>query len=591
MLPVSTQHPHTPVYQYPTNSPPLVPQIPLIQEAQPLLIPAAALVANETGLTSNHSAARMFLYNMVSANNWNNHQYNELVHLTIYSAIMKSRSAGGSPLNFLVEAVRDSVMLYASQMVMTYQELANELTREQWEAAASNADLLNQIRAHIDRLIESAQPYQAPMHRTPPGHAAPQLQRHPHPLQHGYGHPPQHHQVASHPAAGGVIQGRTQPPPDTMSRSNNRFPSKGVTSPQLNVVTVNPIAVGSVAEIDTSSRQPYAPHTLAASAAPTQENTMDRDQHMIIYFGKDYGMPSAPVKRGLEEGVKTYESVLEGLQDAEPWVNERWVAGTSKDELFTIIRARYIKPESDTDIKIYQNYGILTMPVLSPIPISDFFTSLRDLKTFSSLKTAFDNYLDGLKATESLRAGLAVMANIDRILTEQVNDWLKNSFSNRTIHIDSFIEDIDDLGKHLHKKFEGKHNVAWQDFQKRLLNWLFQHTRSSDDQVSKLATDEMGEHCDVMCAGAGIIYIGATSKELGYDAFVADDKFISPETEPVLHRLLEAGRGAIKVREQENSLAKARILPSHQYLITLDGAQYGIYRVLDEPSKYRLTEV
>lgn len=589
MLPVSITHPHTQVVQYPMNNPPTVPRLNLIQEAEPLLVPAASLCANEVGFSCGHSQVRMFLYNMVSSNNWHNREFDELVSLAIYQTLLKVHSGGGSPLALLTDSVREAVLLYAGHLGMAYPDLLSHLNRDQISAMADNARIYQEIMLATDQLIRDAAPYRpGPVrhysHNRPSHHPMnnlPQREAAPH-----------HRQAVVNPAAQAAYggRGRAVTQPVQQSARPAASPASPVSRRPLNVTVVNP-------EATVEEKPIYQPAAVAApDPTPTQEvthtedRTMDRNQHMIVYFGKNYGFEAQPVKQKVEEVVQVHENALEGLVDDGPSINDNWVVASCERDAFDMIRLRYLEQTDDT-MRLTQNYAIMSFPVLSRTNVSDLFAELSSDSTFQQMQENISLYLEKNKQNDQLRNILAAVSQVDRVLTNLVNDWLTNSFTESSVTIDSFIQDIVDLGRYLHKKYDGRYNGDYQRFQQQVAGWIFQHTREAEDSISTLALEGAGEHAEALSLSYSVIYIDATASELNYGEFLSGKKLVSPTTDPVLFRLLEAGRSSTKLRQQENQvLQKNKARPIYNVLLTMDGACYRYYRILDQEMQYRLVE-
>lgn len=587
MLPVSLTHPHTPVVQFAMNNPPTVPRLNLIQEAEPLLVPAASLCANEVGFTCGHSPARMFLYNMVSANNWHNREFDELVSLAVYQTLLKVHSGGGSPLALLADSVREAVLLYAGHLGMGYPDLLSRLNRDQVSAMSDNARIYQDIMMAIDQLVRDAAPYR-------PGPMRHYSQNRPphHPAHHLPGRdvmPPQNQAVVN-PAAQAAYSGRGRQMQESIPQPVRSpvSPSSPVRRRPTNVTVVNPDAAVETPAVQTPVA--IATPTLTPSVTPQEDITMDRNQHMIVYFGKNYGFAAEPVKQKVEEVVQVHENALEGLVDDGPSINDNWVVASCERDSFDMIRLRYLEQDSQ-DMRLTQNYSIISFPVLSRVNISDLFAELSSDSTFQQMQENLSLYLEKNKTNESLRNILAAVSQVDRVLTKIVNDWLINSFAESSVTIDSFIQDIVDLGRYLHKKYDGRYNGDYQRFQQQVAGWIFQHTREAKDSISTLALDGAGDFAEALSIGYSVIYIDATASELNYGEFLSGKKMVSPTTDPVLFRLLEAGRSSTKLRQQESQiLQKNKARPIYNVLLTMDGACYRYYRILDKETQYRLTE-
>jgi hypothetical protein len=358
------------------------------------------------------------------------------------------------------------------------------------------------------------------------------------------------------------------------------------------VISVNPDA--EVKDVSTPITQPTqaqvpAQPTLTTSVTSTQESTMDRNQHMIAYFGRNYGIEAASVRNKVEKATSTHESALQSVDDESVSVNAAWSTGATLQDLVINMQVRHLEDgSSGEEIRITQNYGFVSQPIFSRIDLTELFNKLFEAANFNAVQESLTKFLDGKKDTPELHHALSAVSAIDRILTQLVNQWLKLHIATASIAIDSFTQDVVELSRYLHKTFDGKYNSDWQRYQAAVTGWVFKHL---DDDVARLATDDMPTFTKAMAQGCSILYIDAISSELGYERFLKEGELVTSESDNVLYRLLDAARSSPRIRQQETMASREIARPIHYYLVTQDGACYQYARLLDTADSYRLIEV
>ena len=236
-----------------------------------------------------------------------------------------------------------------------------------------------------------------------------------------------------------------------------------------------------------------------SSAAPVVDQSvltgeienMDRAQHSIVYFGKSFEIPTAPIRRKLEEAVEKHEELAKAEESVTtPYINTSWVAATSLDELIALYRARHYAV-NDGAFGTYVEHGLVAVPVISPLDLSGLFKELAKSATFSDVARVLIEYPDCITDKEALKQALAAISQIDRIMTRLLMDFLSNMIDRRGLTITSFTEDVKSVASYLNTKFDGKYNSAYMNYQRQVLEHLFQHTRAGGNE-----SDEVREIID-----------------------------------------------------------------------------------------------
>ena len=565
MLPVSIDHPHTQVVQFPSNSPPYVPNVVVMPEAQSLLVHASSLVANEAGFYSSQSPARMFCYNVLAASGWANTAFSEVVKLACDSAVLKQRMGQAhTPQAVLADAVREVLTLYTSMLVMSYPELAQTMDPTHVNGAASNHRIYIDLMAQVESLYAQAVSYHAPQARF--GHGG------------HSGHPQQHNQMpGQHPSMRGgnprATQAVSNPVASSAFRGRNTQATQASTAPPSRFSTLPKQAV------EQPSQPSVVQHEPDANILQGEIENMDREQHSIVYHGKKYDIPTSPLRRKMEEAVEIHEAIADMKPEEDmQYVCEKQIAEASLDELIALVRAKHAGM-ADSNLSIYQGYGMVVTPIISIVDTSSCFAELEKAHTFSEIARVLMQHLENVTDKSQLRLSLHFVAQIDRVMTKVLNDFLTRCIEGSSLRVTSFIEDAGGIGKYLNEKYKGRYNTAYTEYQRRVTNELFKHTKASGDAVSEITDYLEDAYCDNLVLSYGITYITASSAELGYNVD-GKAKRVTQGSTPKMYRLIQA------IQKQQRHTT-----PVYQLIITSDDARYAMFPIAGEDGVYTLIEL
>lgn len=567
MLPVSADVHQVPPEQFPTRNPPFLPNVVVLPEAQSLLVHAASMVANEVGFLSTQTNARMFMFNLLSQNYWNNATYSDVVKLVCDLATLKARTgeapSAGSALN---DAVTEALALVCSSLIVDFPDLSVYLTTEQVAAAHNNNNtyhlLINDIDAMYAEDARNGRGVQVGRQAPPPMNMQMNSRRQA-PLPTGRrasggSAPPPPPSLRNRPYQGRIAIENAPPP----SRYEAAQRARGTTQRQAEPVPENPKASFAISE--------------PTSIIGEIEN-MNRDMHSIAYFGKAFSIPTSPLRRSLEEKTENEEARAESEVEVNNSLSVM-SAGTSTSELFNIIRAKHISTSSG--LSVHLNHGLVVVPIISSIDIGALFVQLAEARTFAGVAKILNDHLDNIVKTNDkqlLRAATCYVMQIDRVLTKITNDFLTNSFTTIPPSIDSFVEDAENLPDYLNKKYNGIFNNHYINYQKAVLDQLFQHTRATGDTITGMVEYDEGTYWDTMTLSYGVTYIDATAAELGYSV-TNKARDIGESTTPLLARLIEA---------TQKTYGKSVLVGSH-VVLTSDGTAYSIYKKLEPEAGFTI---
>lgn len=557
--PVSFEYPITAPIQYPANRPPQLPQVEVFPEVQGYIVPIAAFIATEAGLISGQSIPSMFCYNMLASMNWNNQNYTEIFKLVCDTLAVQYRSGMIQSIDgSIVELVKTVLTLYRSNLALSYPEVMQALDDQTYASCQSNLVHYQGLLADIAQLY--AQPNQGGYHHRPGSIGRGNL---------GGGQQLGQRQIprlgaapVSNPAASGVYQGNTP----AQSR-----PLRGGPAPaQPNVVAATPQA-NLTTQVDGNK------------FIVGEIEKMDRKQHSVAYFGRSYELPVSALRRKMEESVEEHEALaVAEVEVSSPVVSDVWIAEASFDEMIAVTRVKKAI-EAKEGLRIYQSFGVVVSPIISPISMTKLFTVLSKATTFADIARLINEHVDAITDKTELRLTLSYVSQIDRALTKILNEFLSNMIVvEKPVVVTSFTEDVPELQKYLSDKFKTRYNAAYIDYQKRVINTLFKHGKSVDDQVSRV-TDYVDEGTEVFVDNISVMYavtyVTATAAELGYSVG-KQAKRLTTTSSPMLHRLLSA----VQKYEQR------RIVPSHHVLVTSDDVRYQLFKLYGEEDVFTMVE-
>lgn len=556
MLPVPFDRPNTQPLQYPLNSPPFVPDVQIVPEAEPLLVAMCAIVANEAAAVSSQSLPRMFCFNILSSNGWANTSFAEVVATACNRSVMMARQGmANSPGEAMRSAAAEVLVLYASHLVMSFSELAQMLPPEIVNSAAQNASVYQETLAAVASMLAQNQAYPMVQQRMLGRSAAPPL-----------------------------VMGR--------NRTNPTHPVTNSAAKSLYVPTsVEPTRLGALpARVPAGKTSPPAQAPAAPQQAPVDSSSligeiesMNRDQHSIVYFGQKHPMPTSPLRRKLEEAAETYEEIAKNNIDlAVPVIEQKWLAERSLDELIATVRVRRAEME-DQSLAVYVNYGMVVTPIISPLDTKETFLLLSKAGTFAAVAETLANAIIKVTDKAQLRQTLSYVSQIDRILTKLLNDFLMYQLE-KNMDVDSFIEDAPKLTGYLNEKYKGQVNNLYTGYQTRVLQHLFKHTLAenpSNDMIAQLNeySDSETPVWDNMVVSYSVTFINATSQELGYNVSKKPRNLTASQA-PMLHRLMSAIQ---KVHTRT-------VVPTHHLIVTSDDARWAVYNVGNDPANFVVKE-
>ena len=155
MLPFRTDVASLPIVQYGPGQPPFVPQLTVHPQVQIYLPEVASTVVNELGMKAYNNASRMFAYNILSDNAWNNPRFLDLV-LFVCDAIACNLIEGkiASPQQGLYDTISQCITMVVSGLMFEFPELKTGLPPNVVDAAMQNVQVCSDLKNKINIILK-----------------------------------------------------------------------------------------------------------------------------------------------------------------------------------------------------------------------------------------------------------------------------------------------------------------------------------------------------------------------------------------------------------------------------------------------------
>lgn len=477
MLPVPVDYPQLAIRQYDSYNPPIT-GIQFNRECAQFGNAIIAKVANMASEMANKNAARMFCYNLLSSNNWNNPEFanicafaGDLVVLFYYrqqSLIMEQ---------YLDTAVDNALGLTTSRYVCQYPELQNLCGQEVCRSSLDNVELLKQTIAAIQQLRSQPQQQMSPM-------TSPMQQQ-------NTGIPSYYSQQISIPRLGNNNTG-----PSLVELQTDRFASRIEQKASVQEIRQQefqrPIEIRPITLVSEPTMQEsgiaveFSNQTYPASNVVKSEIKIESPKEEV------------QISSGISEIVNE-EQVLEIDQSAEqdpdvnlpkpidPCLKEMTIVEDTLDSMILTSKALYVKNIGDSGLDLF--YRVFGYYVSSYFSNENYYENTKywkSLGNFSKLAKRFLAEIQGMKnhslkndseveidrvkfcVPKNAQQYFGLISMTENIFTKAINNFVKHELG-FNIRIDSFIVDINDLKDYLKDKNENKY-YKFLDWEKYFLD-------------------------------------------------------------------------------------------------------------------------
>lgn len=523
----SWDFPTSPIYQYPDNQPPYLPAVQVTMDIYPLVPMLAAKIANMAGSLASSSPVRMFCYNTLAANNWTNQAYFDSVKMT---ADLISIQSGGNVTPALIESIVTGYLTcFSSALAANNTQLYNSLHPSIKAAIGENYATYNDMMTMCSQYNGGSRGHHAARPQMPPQSQALRMNRAP--------------------------QGNQSSASSIQSNTFNAPPAR-VFSPTKPATQVKPIVARPVQR----APQPVPSKDQVETDVVQGECEMNRSKHALVYSGVVF--PSS---------VPEHKVTLERLEEAvsaikDPTVAEirslEWGVDYSLDGIIYEAIAEMVK-SNDEKCTVTPSLKWLVYPIVSSVEIARVFDKVADQHTLDSMARLLITYVQENAKDDPVlkRAHYAWLAQVDRVMTKVINDWLAGTFYGKT-SIDSFLSDAGDLASHISTKYDRAGVAALNRFQSCLFGG---DNRMAGKFDLEFITDLGVSDYVTLVVPCAIFTINETAAALNYDIGKKMKK-VARDSTGRLYQLLSKLAMISRARHATRSI-----------IVTSDGRRYEFY--------------
>lgn len=572
-----------------------------------LVYRTAAALGNEVVSRASNNPARMYVYNLLVLNNWNNQEFQELLNNILwymYLEVMKGNY--NSPEMALKDCVNKYATMYTSTFILTTDAIKSAVSNQHIDASVQNAEIFQNLKLEINHM-QNLQYHNNTGHPNQQSHMHPQPHwQHPHQMpMHPQPQPQQHwqhpHQMPMHPQP----QQHWQHPHQMSMQPQQRFPNTQMqpgasfmhqTAPQnINVLAAGSgnsevvnerfgkpaVAQKTYFEEHTYNNQPVKQVQVLDPEIKQQiedlvfkkGNEMDRSKHTITFMGQKYPMNTVVRTNNFNEQTVAISKASALIEEDKLNVDaDNLILDINEDTAILRGQSRHLERDP---AKIFRCFAIISNAIISKEFMADYVKNLsesRDLSQLSARMSALAEAFNKLSATSGVPnehdSKIVVLTAIDRRLTDLTNSFIKNNLQMEKISIDSFVEDYSQLEQYISDTCGPMGSLAIKNFGQEVMNNLF--GTDTDELVAEAKSlldlpDDLD--CVFLPENYSLTYLPLTDKELDYD-FKDRLWTVSHARTPLLATILDS-LTLHKKQGQQTCL--------HDLVITQDGAIYRVY--------------
>lgn len=473
--------PLLPLITYDPNSPPVMFDVKVPDQAKYIVPLVISAICNEATGKANTRAVRMFTYNVLSNNCWNNNEMQELVTLAIYYCILQTNKGLYNRLDFAInDCVRDIVTLYASAVMFQNPVVKSVSNPNEIAAANENVQVFNNLKGEIHSMMNGG--FYQMNGGMQPNNMMP-----------GPG--------VVNPAMMGMMQQAYQPQNQMHFQHSN--PVMNHQNTFNNNAGVNNASISARAVNDADDRY---------------SNRMRNKQEVInqsSYFSEVTSTNATPAvaqpqQTPVEEKVKPRifnvdPTGFSGTFNVPPYKFDNLIISSTLNELILDIKLNQLIGHegnnlnwkvSDYDFMICS--GDVVMPIADNFNVRSFieilassdnlYTMCRSLKRIKNDAIK----LIGTETGDDNEGVLAAVEIVSRFFLKKVNSFLANELGTG-IEISDFIEDAPELAKYIEKKHNDNHlsQLAFSRFE-HFENYLFKSCFVHGEDYTASAFDSLG---------------------------------------------------------------------------------------------------
>jgi len=613
MLPINA--PILPLIMYEEYNFPLTVHVIPPPNCQHLVHKTAVALANEASSRANNSQARMYCYNTMVMNNWNNQQFQEILnHTLLYMALEVERRNYSSTDMAMKDCVNKYLTLYTSMLVLTVDAVRDVSDSRVIDASTQNSEFFVNLKLELQDLqnrmyqqqmpqamqqvqvfynqqgqpVDSyGRPIQMPMHQ---GHP----QQMPMQPMHGY---PQQMPAQPYPQQMPVQNYPQQMPMQQQYQNNNsgfmhqsgrqQMDTMAAGSPK-NEIVIDRFGKSQSQKqyfeepVQQQVQQVNPPRSSELSKEAKKEiedlvmrkgSEMDRAKHTITFMGKQYSMNSVVRTDNFKEQAEVI-SKASAIAEEDAGIVDSGNTILDINESAVVLRGQSKHIEIGQD-KIFRCFGIVSNTVVSKDIMDDYVETLRESKDLqelvgkmTALASAFEKSSVEWNAPNCHDSKIVVMSTIDNKLTKLINSFVQNNMQLQKVSITSFVEDYSDLESFILTKYGPMLSLELKNFGQKILQIVF---GTDYDELATEARNVLNMPDEISCVflpeNYSMTYLPMTDKELDYNF---EDRLwsVSHAKTPILAKVLDS----LTLHKKQSQ----RIC-LHDLVVTQDGVIYRLY--------------
>lgn len=479
MLPVPVDYPQLAIRQYDSYNPPIT-GIQFHPECQQFGNAIIAKVANMASHMATKNVARMFCYNLLSSNNWNNQDFaNVCVFAGDLMVLFFYRQQTRIIEQYLDTAVDNALGMMTSQYVCQYPELQNICGQEVCRSSLDNVELLKQTIAAIQQLRSGSHQQMSVM-------TSPMQQQ-------NTGIPSFYGQQISIPRLGNNNTG-----PSLVDLQTDRFATRNEQKTFVQETQQQefqkPIEIRPITLVSEPTMQEpgiaveFSNQTYPASNVVKSEIKTEPLREEIQVSSE---IPETDNQQETEQVIEQPNENAEIIplpENFDPCLKTVTIVEDTLDSMILASKAFYVKNAGDTAMdKFYRVFGYYVSSYFSNEDYSYNGLEWKTLGDFSKLARRFlaeiqamrsqffkndgrEIEIDGglkFRSPRSVQQYFGLISMTENIFTRAINAFVKYDLG-FNIRIDSFIVDIKDLKEYLRDKNQEKY-YKFLDWEKAFL--------------------------------------------------------------------------------------------------------------------------
>jgi hypothetical protein len=609
--------------QYPPNNPPPIPITKLPPQLGYLELPIAAMMANiaGAGAAPGSSAARMYTFNRLAKNNWQNPQAAEAFKFICdYLLLGMRKGVIINPDQMLPEIVNSCMNMITAVNAVTVPQIRQHMDQRLMNNAVEIATAYTSISNEIAGMYNVQQPqqpqYQQPQYQQP-GYA-PQMQQpmyqQPMPIQNGGGF-----DRFSNRQGGNRGMGTAQQPQQGSSFNIGGSPRTLATNPGVNQASAFtrtahankfvPVQQQHVEEMEDFNEQAkeldkddwrpstYQPYRTLVDSRFTDVSYKEVNQHGEVFVIENYtlreeidmdrsqhrltGLPNSIMVNSEKRTAILEECAPTEMEDSDKIVlnefhNTENYCVNSLEDIITDFMFRKLTLNKTTECSIYHGKSFILTPRISNPLVKAALTQIANSKSIGgivkNIKIAINSVAGVEEGDANYKDGIEVnmlCEYLDKMFTKDLNNFLSKQLS-LAIQVDSFIEDGAGIGKYLEEKYGYTYKHAFTKFENSYINsFLVRGIEELEAGMFEFISADNLEKDDVIFINreVTVTHIDLTDYEMTF-TLEGDEALMIKESEiPWLYKVAKS----IFIDNKNISSG------TENYLITKDGIRYKIY--------------